>query len=746
MTTYFLDFIGGGDTSHDGKSFANRGKDWYQLDGIVAGDEVRVMATPDPTLVGDVAWTTLGDTVTLPSAVTLAVADLSTAMTASTNVTAAAVSDPYTDVVLGDRAKLTISASFGTGKLAYLPLPSTLDLSAYQQISLWYRYTGTAYNMALELRLCSDAAGATAVHTIPLDNAVFGSGASASGTWLVAVKDFGANLGTNINSIAIYAGTGGTAPGASTLEFNNIVACKARSAADSLTHDSLIAKVHAQPWQASTAYASGDTRKPTITKRNGLGYTCTTPGTSGSTEPTWPDKLGATVGDGSVVWTCSALEEPWFSIVNLNGTTVTLEEHNYPGATETVATYKRQPAVMGLMNVGTNGSGTLDSWITMSGGWDTTTMTSRVGETWLSARNLPLWMMRKSNYSASATNTSTMSGQKYWEVSGLHFRRFGYGVNPYNAVYRLRDMSFGSVGVAFDEYTYGSYSAIDFSGVKFQNCPHPVRWCGSNLAFDKGDFIGGRSPSPAGYPAYRANIDSTDPQSAKQGEIGAYSANFKRCRFRYCNVAFLGGDPLFTDCDFDPNGDSWVDAYGTGTILRGANIYDAFGSLQYANYTRSRMRLQDCPDAPAAAVVIVDGSFMIQSDATTTHSGTGLAWKYIASDPWGSIYPRLPQNPVTLVVGKIYAESGTSKAISIWGRRDSTSTNARLVIRGGQLPGVDEQIIDINPSTLDTWEQSAALTVAPSASGVVEVEVWFDSIEDPDYEIRNFWVDDLTVV
>lgn len=55
-------------------------------------------------------------------------------------------------------------------------------------------------------------------------------------------------------------------------------------------------------WQATTAYSLGDTVEPTTP--NTFAYVCTTAGTSGSTEPTWPTSgIGSTVTDGTAVWT-----------------------------------------------------------------------------------------------------------------------------------------------------------------------------------------------------------------------------------------------------------------------------------------------------------------------------------------------------------------------------------------------------------------------------------------------------------
>lgn len=55
-------------------------------------------------------------------------------------------------------------------------------------------------------------------------------------------------------------------------------------------------------WQSETEYSLEDYRVPTTD--NGMCYECTTGGTSGETEPTWPLDVGQTVNDGTVTWTC----------------------------------------------------------------------------------------------------------------------------------------------------------------------------------------------------------------------------------------------------------------------------------------------------------------------------------------------------------------------------------------------------------------------------------------------------------
>ena len=54
-------------------------------------------------------------------------------------------------------------------------------------------------------------------------------------------------------------------------------------------------------WAATTAISLGAVYKPTSS--NGRYYQCTTAGTTGGSQPTWPTTTGNTVTDGSVVWT-----------------------------------------------------------------------------------------------------------------------------------------------------------------------------------------------------------------------------------------------------------------------------------------------------------------------------------------------------------------------------------------------------------------------------------------------------------
>ena len=230
--------------------------------------------------------------------------------------------------------RLSVNSAFTTGLAFWYPT-GTLDLSGYQQVSFWIRQQSGTIGAAgsIDLRLCSDTAGATAVNTINIPNLV------VTGRWMPVTVDLGTNLGSSIQSIALYINTDN---GAQQWVLANIIACKASSAPDSLTLTSLIGK-----------------------------------NTAGETF--W----GIQSIDGRLVMLDS----------DTNSTPASTTLRGYYGTSETVTTWKRETIKLGPAAASTTTlqtiqeSGTDGSPITYSGGWDRTNMSTQNLETWLDGVN-----------------------------------------------------------------------------------------------------------------------------------------------------------------------------------------------------------------------------------------------------------------------------------------------------------------------------------------------------------------------
>lgn len=91
----------------------------------------------------------------------------------------------------------------------------------------------------------------------------------------------------NYNAANAWSATNGGAGGAST---------------PGTSDDVLATSTPATYWAALTALSLTNYRAPTIA--NGFAYEVTTAGITGATEPTWPTTIGATVTNGTVVFTC----------------------------------------------------------------------------------------------------------------------------------------------------------------------------------------------------------------------------------------------------------------------------------------------------------------------------------------------------------------------------------------------------------------------------------------------------------
>ena len=127
----------------------------------------------------------------------------------------------------------------------------------------------------------------TAVMDVPSAN---DSGVQLNAYCCTQVTDGGIYTGSNIvtSLTAAFAATDVYRPIQYTGSAANAIIIR------SITHTT------AFPWVASTAYNLGDVARPTSS--NSHLYQCTTAGTSGSTQPTWPTS-GGTVTDGTAVWT-----------------------------------------------------------------------------------------------------------------------------------------------------------------------------------------------------------------------------------------------------------------------------------------------------------------------------------------------------------------------------------------------------------------------------------------------------------
>ena len=713
MATLFLDLENGNDAL-DGTTFANR---WKTVTSgatnarHAAGDTIRLMASPDQTLVGNATWTNLSKTVTLATAVTANISDCETAWTASANVTSTADTGTFKENTKS--AKHVIAAAFTTGKAAYFAT-GTIDLSAYQQVSFWMQNNAAVAASTLSLRLCSDTTGDVTVHTVTVPEI------SNSNLWTPITVDLGSNMNSAIASVALYADLD---PGTINIQLDNIIACKAASSADSLTLTSLIGKVWNLCWVASTTYATNDIRKPTQPNRNGFRYKVTAGGggASGSSEPTWPQEVGVTVTDGALTWTCDDLEETWYCPQSINGVTVKIDNgtgtlgnagRGYAGTTETVATYKREPIKLAISATHiTQKSGTDASGITYSGGWDRTNMTAQSGETWVTGQNganVTLFTLNQNyvtlfNINSVHATTGLLIGSGSVTVNSCHHNHhINYGVQIIGpaATVRTRGLICNNVtNYGLSDAYYGHWHGAERITLN-NNLSHGGLGGSSGYAF-RIKVTTGRMKNNGGYGFYQ-QVDGFPFEASNLITAGNVSGSIAAQAISLFNSTLGEGMPVPST---------------------------AFGSADRYHFSQ-----KDNQTADNHVLTAEHGTIISATDQR--HTASGISWKF---RPTHII--RSSAYPLTLSVAKIAVAANALVTLSIWTRRDNTNIQGQLFVAGGQIAGVGADLTVACAPSINTWVQSSNLTFTPTEAGVVEVlfRCW-----DGVGTTNNMWIDDFS--
>jgi hypothetical protein len=713
MATFYLDLVGGND-ANDGTTFANR---WLTFTSgataarIAPGDTIRIKQTPSPTLVGNATWNQNSKTVTLASAVTANIDDGELAWTASANVTSTADTAIFKEGTKS--AKHVIAAGFTTGLASYKSFTAT-DFSAYQQVSFWIRTSVTIAASVLSIRLCSDSAGATTVNTILIP-------AITVNRLTPVTIDNAAALGSSIQSVALYAESD---PGALDVYLDNIIACKASSAADSLTLTSLIGKVHNLSWVASTTYAANDIRRPTQPNRNGYKYKVTAGGggAAGASEPTWPTEIGKTVVDGALTWTCEGLEDTWYSPQSINGTAIKIDNgmgtlgnagRGYHGDTETISTYKRETAFIsapGTTNV-IQDSGTIaGGQITFTGGWNSTDMSTQIDETWMDARNGVGTMLTVSSARSNLTitNINSCRGDIGINIIGRHTNLRHVHCNHHATANIILDMP-------------GETDCLNVIG---NNC------VGGNfsLTCDGSPML--RAVSACNSIAQGMNVNTNSMKLMVYDMVGKNNGTYAvlGTAFSKCNISGLvtggNGSGSISSIVFDG---MTLNNSLLGDTVEFATITDYFDIYNYSQ--------KHDQTANNHFIATDGGSIISATDQRNTPSG--ISWKFRPTST-----TRSSMHPLKLPVAKIAIAANTATTIKIYARRDSTDIKGQLFIAGGQAAGIPDDVTAAMEPSINTWQQFQ-VTVTPTENAVIEVLVkaW-----DGVGTTNAFWVDDLSVI
>jgi len=702
MATKYVDFNGGND-ANNGSTFALRKKTLSSAASVsAAGDVVRVMGNPS-TNSGTATWTKGSPLVTLSAAINQAIYN-DGAWTAAANVTATANTTSPTPKQGTNASKLACAAGFTTGKIAHFAT-GALNLSAYQQVSFWIQCSTALASGALTLDLCSDAAGNTVVHSFPINVAL------NANLWTAVTIDNAAALNASIQSVRLNAVS---SMASKNVLIDNIFAAKAKGAADCLTLNTLIS----------------------------------------------PDNA------------------TWYPVQSVNGTTVYVDAQQataataakgYRGATGSSTFYMLQPTVVSIGTGNTvydqvfSANGASGNPIIISGGWNTTDMSTQDGWTTIDRRN----------WAASGVNLSGTTG--HITVEKFNFARAAF---PVGLVSTARGYSFNNSGCAGT----GSFSsmptrAVTIAGSNFINCsgttailniPATANYQADNKNWSItntkvwGASVGGIRLSPFTSSPF-ATITGCDCSGNTGIGIDVQSPCYFRDNVAEGNTTFGINFQSLEDAvayNLTARGNTTgevqlnnaeVEIYGLDTNTVGGSaspqIYmpnNVGGRAVIYNWT------QYTGGAPAAVLTRLGSPATNQASGNTVNAqkeggnaanntvytdfgtattngvvgqpGSGIAWKLTPNAK------ALADSPLKVNVGKVACPANVPTTIKYWAKHSAASgISSRLRVPGGRYAGVGSPGTDVVSATVSgTAFAQYSVTFTPTENSVVDVyfETW----------------------
>ena len=586
------------------------------------------------------------------------------AWTASASVTTAQLTTAYKEGY--SSASIAIAAAFTTGKAAYYTLPSTLDLSGYQQVSFWVQLNSGTVGAAgsVYVALCTDTTGDTVAHTCNVP------ALGATSQWVPVTVNLGTNLNAAIRSVAFYVVTDN---GAQTFYLDNIIAVKASSSANSLSLTSLTSKSDGTGDEAWYAIQS-------------INYDAV-----------------MLANDNAQLSTSTAVR-------------------GYSGTSETVTTYKRE--TIKTIPVGSSGtavqsvqdSGTSGNPITFSGGWNRTDMSTQTGQTWFDGQN--------------GLGTGLVIGQNYISWDRIHACRYTVGLNfagsfcTVGSTYATANGGtfVSNIAIAGNNNTFtnvwcnnGGYAGQQYGGLRVSgygnaittiknasNCPGNGVALNGCYNTDIGSILAQNCANEAMYisQATRVSIGTATLNTA-HAALGAISVG-------NCSAVSINGGSSSGSV--------------AGVTVNGAGI------LNLNNYTINETVEVAAITAVGQGVVYSNrhdntdgnnwqwqGAGTINQQTSVVDSPATTAWKMNPTTANATAAA-----PLALKLGTVVCAASSLVTVTARMRRSNTGLTMRLICPGGQIVGVTNDVYSDMTAAADTWE-TVTITFTPTKPGGVDI-------------------------
>ena len=750
MPTYYIDFEGGND-ANAGTSFATRWKTFTNgatAARIAPGDDIRVMASPNPTSIGNATWTSgpiptainissstnatpivittsaahglvTGDYVaiashttntnangvwqvgTIPTGTTFQILQMGGANTTGNGVGGASGSIRNVDAAIVKLASLLTQNIALCGGLGQKPAwVASTNVIVTQNITTWKE----GYSSASVAPLAAFTTGKAAYYTLPATLNL--SSYQQVSFWI------NQTAGTLSAAGACYVALCSDTIGNTVVHQCNIPAFTALNTWTPVVVD-FGANLN-NAIQSVAFYVVTDNGAQTFLLDNIIA--CKAASSADSLNLT--SLIGKNTGT-----------ESWYALQSINSDAVMIGATNalvatnsnnrgYYGTSGTVATSKRETIKLppGTSASTTNtftDSGTAGSLITYSGGWNRTDMSTQTGETWYDGQN----------GLAYCYNINTRS---FISLDKLNAVRFNYAASissgNFNQVGTMYGVSCGLYGFYFSGggsnnlistlYSNGTGQGLALSGAGNTITTAYLSSCASNAVTTFTNGTGGYNTTIGTLNSYNNNGSALEISVGDNLTVGTLNTGYN------INYAISG-----------LSGITHVNGGSSVGNVSGVGINTDFvssGSLYLNNFT-----INDTLEVNF--VVPVGAVYSNRNDNTDNNSwvfqpnGTINQQTSVVDSPATTSWKMNPTNsdasstnPLSLKIGTVVCASGSLVTITARLRRDNTGLTMRLVCPGGQITGVASDVTSDMTAAANTW-QTVTITFTPTKAGAVDI-------------------------
>ncbi len=600
--------------------------------------------------------------IVLETAVTKTITNAEFAWTPGTNVTSAGID--ATSLVRQHLSSLKVvtGASCGANQIiAKYALPASLDLSGFEQISFWIKNDTTVLIAGqLEVRLYSDGACTSLVETFAVP------ALPVSYYMAPFTINKGSALSSGVQGIAIYATV---ALASKTYRFDNFIACKAASSADSLSLCSLISK--------SSAATGGQ-------------WFCI-----------------QSIDDKIIVLDNQLSANPFIAMAR-----------GYVGETESsVATYKREtiktpmPAGNNTNVEVLNDTGSVSTGlVTYEAGYNISN-SARDGETFLDG------------LCGFGVGLNT-NGKGYSALKYFSFVRYYDGIYVYGTMINL-DLSqlinCTDAGIKFSssyqitavfgsivQNTVGIYltTTIGFncSSIGYLDSNKTYGLLVQGLAFSRFDNIGSASNNTTAF-------DCTNLIDAVFQEIV-----MAKCNSTSVCTIYGGSNIIINKVETTLNYSLFGCVSGGDIVIRNLLCTETVTAATVTNpMQNNRLFYHNVGRTGSTHYIFSDGCYAV-TDATTRHTASGLSWCLNLT-----ANTRISTYPLRVPVAKVAVNASALVTVTLWFKLShATNVGAKLFVRKNQINGVASDV-EVIASDTTNWQQ-LTMTFTPTEAGVIEIE------------------------